>query len=141
MMQRVRLIIAAAIFLGWIAWLSFAALTKSHAPIVSHVQSAVATAAVVAELNDVGPKAVVVRKLWGDAPTGGDIEVANLPDVRGFTGPGQYLLYLYAPRGPWLVVGQQRSPGNELAGAGQPIIYPWTDDVQKQAERLHPTAN
>jgi hypothetical protein len=139
MTQRLRLIIAAAAFLGWIAWLSFAAITKSHAPIVSHVQAAVATAAVVAELHDTGPKVVIAEKdkLWGAIPTG-EIEVANLPEARGFAGPGKYLLYLYAPRGAWLVVGQQRSPGNELAGVGQPIIYPWSDDVQKQAEKLHP---
>jgi hypothetical protein len=36
------------------------------------------------------------------------------------------------------VVGQQRSPGNDLAGVGKPLIYPWNDDVRKQAEKLRP---
>jgi hypothetical protein len=139
--SKLLLIIAAAAFFGWIAWLGFAALKKSHAPIVSHVQAAVATAAVVVELHDTGPKVVIEEKgkLWGSIPPG-EIEVANLPDARGFAGPGKYLLYLHAPRGMWLVVGQQRSPGNDLGGVGQPIIYPWSDDVRMQAERLHPPA-
>ncbi len=113
---------------------------------MSHIQAAVASTAVVAELtaNPDGtpaPNAVIVNKLWGDAPADGTIEVLNLTGARGFTGSGQYLLYLGSHQGVWLVVGQQRSPGNDLTGVGAPLIYPWTDDVREQAEKLKPPSH
>jgi hypothetical protein len=74
--------------------------------------------------------------------------ILNLPDVRGFDGPGQYLLllnpesfFLQNQNNPqdqtFTVVGQQRSPGNDLTGVGKPIIYRWSDDVRKEYESLH----
>jgi hypothetical protein len=64
--------------------------------------------------------------------------VANAGDARGFTGPGKYLLYLAPSPGGWLIVGQQRSPGNELNGFGPPLIYPWSDAVREQVKQLEP---
>ncbi|MDB5308667.1 MAG: hypothetical protein JWO38_2869, partial [Gemmataceae bacterium] len=32
---RIRLLVAFTLFAGWLGWLGYAALTKSHAPVVS----------------------------------------------------------------------------------------------------------
>jgi hypothetical protein len=127
------LVLAAAAFLGWLGFLSYAALTKSSAPIVSHIQSAAAEAAVVVELDGLGPNATVVEGIWGDAPEG-SITIANLGEAAGFTGPGKYLVYLQKMGGAWEVVGPQRSPGD--SSFGPPVIYPWSEDVRKQAVKL-----
>lgn len=138
MSPRWRLILAAAAFLGWMSYLGYAALTKSRAPVISRAQAAAATAAVVANLDALGPNASVTRKLWGDAPDEGSVEFQNLSQARGFTGPGEYLIFLVPNRGAWEVVGQQRSPGADIAGLGPPLIYRWSDDVRKQEEKLRP---
>jgi len=135
MSQRWRLILAAAAFLGWIAYLGYAAATKSRAPIVSHIQAAVATGEVVVDVETLDKPVIVAEKLAGDGPEG-TVEVLNLSDAKGFAGPGKYLIYLERRHGGWFVVGQQRSPGNDLANVGQPLIYPWSDGVRKQAEKL-----
>jgi shikimate dehydrogenase len=54
MSPRWRLIIAATAFLGWLGYLSYAAATKSRAPVVSHAQAAAADAAVVVNATPVG---------------------------------------------------------------------------------------
>ncbi len=121
--KRIRLIVAAFLFVGWLGWLGATALTKSHAPVVSRVQAANATVAVVAELTNgedgravhlirqvpqLGPQPValnekadrpaimvkVVETLKGGPAPDTQIGVANLPDCVGYTGPGRYLLLL-----------------------------------------------
>lgn len=121
---RVRLIAAAALFVGWLSWLGYTALTKSHSPVVSHAQAAGAAVAVVAELTtgaDGRPvfvlrqdapqgRAVTELKEKADRPAvtvkvsevlkGGGLEpgttigVTNLPSCVGYSGPGTYLLLL-----------------------------------------------
>ncbi len=151
--KRLRLVVAFALFIGWMCYLGYAALTKSHGPIVSHAQAAAAEVAVVTEVQvsaDAKPdmKVKVVEALSpGAPPPGTDLYVVNLPEVRGFEGPGQYLLLLlpdnfFRPKNgnvlpPFLVVGQLRSPGNDLSGVGKPAIYRWNEDVRKQYEKLH----
>lgn len=49
---KVLLAVTAFLLIGWMAWLSYTALTKSHEPIVSHAQAAAAQVPVVAELTD-----------------------------------------------------------------------------------------
>src|SRR5262245_3005812 len=134
---RVRLAVAVVLFVGWLSWLGYAAMRKSPDPIVSHAQAAAAACAVVADVPGPGTTATVVEKLWGDSPDGA-ITVSNLADVHGYGEPGKYLLYLVPHGEGWRIVGQQRSPGNDLTGAGKPMVYPWTDDVRKQAEKLAP---
>jgi hypothetical protein len=48
---KLLLVVSAALFVGWIAWLGYTALTKSHAPIVSRAQAAAATVPVRAKLT------------------------------------------------------------------------------------------
>jgi len=136
MSRRWLLILASIAFVGWLSYLAYAAMTKNRGPVISRAQAAAATAAVVAELSEPGKPARVLERLRGDAPEAGDIEVANLARTKGFDSPGHYLLLLTREHGVWFVVGQQRSPGNDLAGVGPPLIYPWTDRLRKQFEEL-----
>src|SRR5580692_7890809 len=98
--KRVRFFVALTLFIGWLGYLGYAALTKSHSPIVSHAQAAATELAVVADVeakDDGKPaiKAKVVESLTpGGPPAGTVLLVLNLPDAHGFEGPGQYLLLL-----------------------------------------------
>jgi hypothetical protein len=141
MIRRWRLVLAAVAFIGWLSYLGYAALTKNRGPVVSHIQVAAAKHAIVAEVN-AGPDGkpdqhvTVVEALSKGGPAkGSKIELDNLPRASGFIGPGQYLLLL-TDHPPFLVVGQQRSPGNDLSGLGSPLIYPWSDEVKREYEKL-----
>src|SRR5438067_2338177 len=97
---RVRLVVAFALFAGWMGWLTYTALEKSRAPVVSRAQAAVASHPVWAEVA-AGPDGKPAARAKVDAPltdrgpaAGTEIDVANLPDVQGFVGPGKYLLLL-----------------------------------------------
>jgi hypothetical protein len=141
--KRMRLFVALALFIAWMGFLGFAALTKSRSPIVSHAQAAAAEVAVVAdvEANSEGKPAMKVKVVesltQGGPEPGTDLFVVNLPEVRGFEGSGQYLLLLSPDLPQYYVVGQLRSPGNDLSGIGKPAIYRWSEDVRKQYEKLH----
>jgi hypothetical protein len=130
-------------FLAWMGYLGYAALTKSHSPIVSHSQAAAAEVAVVADVEadpDGKPSMkvkVIETLLPGGPPAGTALFVVNLPDARGFEGPGQYLLLLTPDLPQYYVVGQLRSPGTDPSNSGKPAIYRWNDDVRKQYEKLH----
>ena len=108
------------------------------------IQAAAAKHAVVAEVK-AGPdgkplsRVEVVENLNPNDPAAGtEIEVVNLPAATMFAGEGPYLLLLNAEpiwmanpgEGPqpksFTIVGQQRSPGNDLSGVGPPLIYPGT---------------
>lgn len=142
---RARLIVAAAAYLGWMAWLGYAVLGRGTVPLVSRAQITGASLLVVAELssgqdNLPQPTAKVVEVLRGEGPTAGeDVEVTNLPaskppDRQHFPGGGAYLLPL-TPNGDgktYRVAGLPRSPGYEATTPERPVIYPWTDDVRKQ---------
>jgi len=142
---KVRLAIAATLFLAWLGWLGYAALNKSRAPVVSRAQAAATITPIVAEITDEngGPGSLVtvvdpVLRVGGPA-VGLKVRIVNLPETTGFIGPGAYLLLLAKARGSedYYVVGQQRSPGFDL-GAGKPTIYPWSADVHTQAKLLFP---
>ncbi len=153
--KRMRLFAAIVLFVGWMSFLGYAALTKSRSPVVSHAQAAASALAVVAEVEtDQEGKPVmrtkVIKSLTPDGPQPGtELLVLNLPDTRGFDGAGQYLLLLRPDSffvqnmgnpqdpSPFVVVGQLRSPGNDLTGVGKPAIYRWNEDVRKQFEALH----
>ena len=121
---KVALAVTAALFIGWLGWLSYTALTKSRAPVVSRAQAAAATVPVRVTLSAgskdlkamherIGPGgaqvinplqgdenkpafvAEVVEKLHPNGPEAGTkIGVWNLPASAGYTGPGEYLLLL-----------------------------------------------
>jgi hypothetical protein len=159
------LLVTAVLFIGWLSWLGFLALTKSSAPLVSHAQAAAATRAVRAKLttgddgrprDDVTVVECLAIRTTNDQPPllkelapNSQITVTNLPSCAGYSGEGEYLLLLGrdARDGPavegrpvYYVVGQQRSPGADLANIGPPMIYRWSDetagDLQRQVKRL-----
>jgi hypothetical protein len=136
MNPRVRLILTVCAFLSWIGWLGLTVAMKSRSPIVSRIQSAAATTAVVAEMGGPTGPVTVSEVLWGEGPRNGPIELINLEDARGFNGPGKYLLYLAPRHGGWVIVGDQRSPGGDSAGIPAAMVYPWNDDVRIQAEKF-----
>jgi hypothetical protein len=149
-----RLAIAAAVFLGWLGWLGYAALSKSRAPVVSRAQASATTHPVVAEVQyggegKPGTRVKVVQSLTEKGPAADtELFVPNLTGAAGYVGPGQDLLLLmpdpqivkFAVEGrelpAYAVVGQQRSPGFDLAGVGPPLIYRWSPDVEAQALAL-----
>ncbi|MBN9517954.1 hypothetical protein J0H58_05465 [bacterium] len=132
--RKLRLAAAAALFLGWLGWLGYTALSKNRGPVVSRVQAAAATLAVVAEVKaGDGPQEVGVTQVLHGAKPDGAVVVTNLSDAAGYAGPGTYLLLLGKGRGEtFVVVGSLRSPGYD--GAGGPTVYPWTPAVEAQAK-------
>ena len=138
---RARLLVAAVLFAGWLAYLGYAAATKSRGPVVSRAQLAAASAAVVASVDaapDGKRTAAVVEPLTAASPAAGaTLDVANLSQTAGYVGPGSYLLLLAKDGSGYRVVGVPRSPGHE-APAGDPPIYPWSADVRGQVVPLLP---
>lgn len=143
---KVRLLLAAAAFLGWLGYLGYAALSKSRGPVVSRVQAAAAQLAVRASIDggaDPAGPATVLESLTKDGPpVGTQLDVVNLngADVSGWAGTGEYLLFLerLGTTDKYRVVGQQRSPGYDLGGVGKATIYRWSSDVEAQAKKLVP---
>ena len=131
---KLRLGIAAAMFVGWLAWLGYTALAKNRGPVVSRAQAAAAVLAVHAEVpGGDGPQAVTVKHVYAGTAPGGTVTVRNLTDCPGYEGKGEYLLLLGRDRGDtYSVVGYLRSPGYDHVG--MPTVYPWTPAVQAQAE-------
>jgi hypothetical protein len=140
-LARLRLVVAAVVFVGWMSWLGYAVTQRGTVPLVSRAQVAGATQLVVATVEK-GPDglplatATVTEVLRGNVAPGA-IEVLNLPSARppgveSFPETGTYLLPLTGDAKPFRVAGLPRSPGYENASSERPAIYPWTDDVRKQ---------
>lgn len=141
---RARMLAAALLLVGWLGWLGYAALTKYRGPVVSRAQAAGATAPLVADLTDGEDgrpaEGVVVADAWNrfGPPAGTKLDLPNLPDADGYTGPGRYLLLARqtGPAGYELAV-PGRGPGAE-GGLRRPVVYPWTAGVEAQARALFP---
>ena len=145
---RIRLIVAAVAFGGWMVWLMLAVLDKGTADPISRAQLTEANVLVAAEVV-AGPDGkpsgkVKIAQRIGDAgpPVGTEIEVANLsqavvPD-NGFPGPGTYLLPLVTRDNLiYSIAGLPRSPGYEaVANPPHPSIYPWSDATRAQLRKL-----
>src|SRR5262245_38596581 len=122
---KLRLIVAALLFFGWLGWLGYAVSRKGTVQIVSRAQLTAATHWVVAELK-VGSDGLPIEKVTvkevirGDKITG-EIEVRRLASaltplpVAGESRsppPGDYLLPLVkVGDGVYRVAGSPRSPG------------------------------
>ncbi|OWK35935.1 hypothetical protein [Fimbriiglobus ruber] len=146
---RLRLILAAALFLGWIAWLGYAVSQKGRVAVISRGQLTAATHLVVAQVTlapDGLPEPTVkiteVVRGSGVPAAGAEAEVLNLPaamppGVAAFPGPGEYLLPLVGDGKSFRVAGLPRAPGYERqSGAARPAIYPWNADAKAQLRDL-----
>jgi hypothetical protein len=132
--------------------------------IVSRSQLTAAQVVVVAEVAAEGgkpsPQAKVTHRLSEQGPEKGEITVTNLPQARPPSNEaglrsGQYLLFL-VPDGAdaYRIAGWPRGLGESTFEPGQkmarsddsksgepphlrpPLVYPWTDAVQKQMAKL-----
>lgn len=146
---RLRLLIAAGLFCGWLGYLGYLALGHTRPPVLSHAQMLVATHFVKAEvaLDNAGkPEPVVqVRESFGPQRVQDEkIAIDNLADARLAGGQpkpigagGAYLLLLRAKGlGHYEVVpapsGQRTDPG-----ALRLWVYPWNPEIERQLkERL-----
>ncbi|MGL6095270.1 MAG: hypothetical protein ACRC7O_05655 [Fimbriiglobus sp.] len=142
---RIRVVVAAAAFLGWLGWLGFAVTQRGSVPLVSVGQLTGATHVVVAEVAADGTlpasTATVKHVLRGAGLIAGDtIPVPNLPaaqpPIGGFPGHGEYLLALTSDGRTFRVAGLPASPGYEPSTAARPVIYPWTDDIRRQTATI-----
>lgn len=148
---RLFLIAAAALFLGWIAWLGYAVFEARYAPeppvVVSRAQLTAATHLVVAEVAIDGegnpvPTPRVVEVLRGDGPAAGStitvlrLSSAKPPGAGPFPGPGVYLLPLVGEGSAFSIAGLPRSPGYEPGPIERPPIYSWNEDTRAQLRGL-----
>ena len=147
---RIRLVIAAVLFFGWLAWLGVAVGQKGTVQIVSSAQLTAATHVVVGTVTlDASGRAdpkvqirEVFRSLDADKIQGGitiervDKCVTPLP-VNGSRdlAAGDYLFLLIKDGTTFRVAGLPRSPGVEASTPERPIAYPWTEDVKAQLRK------
>ncbi len=149
---RIRLVVAATIFVAWLGWLAYLAITQANPMVVSRSQIMAATNFVVAEVT-VDPETglpertvkVVEDLRPGVQPLAGNLLVVNLreariPKAKEFKSGVRYLLPLTAaPGGRYELTLQPRSPGQDAIDYQRvrPWAYPWdSDEVRKQFERM-----
>ncbi len=149
------LAVAAAAFVGWIAYLGYAVFVHRFNPpdLVSRSQLVEAECVLVVEVTladgKPNPTAEVTRRLSDVGPEAGPVRVVNLPDATTPTNTplaaGQYLLFLTAdgiadPRtGPYRIAGWPRGLGE--GPATQPgDTYPIDAEKEQQRKALAPFA-
>lgn len=157
---RVRLVVAAALFFGWLCWIAYLAYFKTHPVVVSRSQVMAADRYVVAKVN-VEPgtgalsKQVTVKQdlhPQGD-PLPGTITVTNLEraEIVGggtqFEPDAEYLLLLTPLPGggafeltpPPGRVYRPPPPNDRRTEPGRPYAYRWdNEDVRQQFQALAP---
>lgn len=162
MKSRVRFYIPLAIFVAWMGWLAFLAVTQTNKEIVSRSQVIKARAAVVVELTPEQIKentpVSIQQIVWGDL-SGIEVEKsirienlkkAKLPNGKDLTKPTKVLLLLtttgeagkyelaVAPRSPNLGPPPKDSKTLEYVWEGNPPIYTWSPEIEKQVVALKP---
>jgi hypothetical protein len=149
---RVRLLVAAGLFLAWLGWLAYLAITASNPVVLSRPQLLVANLHVVATVSggDRPDAVVTIRKVDGPAADpqkvkeGSRLTITNLPLVRsehqGWRGPGEYILALSTkPDGTCEVTPTPSSPGYPPEGsdpADRLRIYRATEMALRQLEEI-----
>lgn len=147
---RIRLIVTAVLFLGWISWLGYAVLQRGQTAVISRAQLTGATHLVVADVEMTSEglpdtRAKVVEVLRGDGVKAGDsIEVLNLPAARppgaGETPKsGPFLLALVSDGKTYRVAALPESPGypaTSYSPSDRPPIYRWSEETRSQLRGL-----
>jgi hypothetical protein len=140
--RRWLVALAWGVFVVWVAWLGWQALTPGRLPVVSRAQLLNTSAVVVADVTATAggpadPNVKVVEVMWSapgsSRPAVGELVVTNLPGSPGFSGSGRYVLLL-AGQGAFQLAGVPRSPLIE-ADRFRPTIYPDTPEVRAQIEQ------
>jgi hypothetical protein len=117
MSARIRVLIAALAFAGWIAWLGYLAATALQPIVLSRPQLLVSTLDVIAEVGGDPQKpdsTVIIKKVhWPpkDLKLPDKITVNNLAHCEGWKGPGEYILPLVQDGDHYRVIGIPPSPG------------------------------
>jgi hypothetical protein len=144
---RLRLLIAAVLFVGWLGWLAYLAATGTHSVVLSRPQLLVADAVIVAHLTgdedhpDETATIISVIHASGQDDTlkaGGELQINRLatcnPD-HGWSGEGEYLLPLSKKGEGYAVTMVPASPGFH-PGSEPFYIYPASDNVIGQAKKI-----
>lgn len=144
-----RFLLALALFVAWMGWLGYLAVTAARPVVLSRAQFLVAEWTVTAHLDNKPDELtqVTVGEVFGpwggfkSEPPGrpqpkGTIVITNLPGCKGWTASGEYILPLqYDPvLQVYRVAPLPPSPG--YTGAGEPLIYPLNPQTRSQLESL-----
>lgn len=140
---RARVIVAAVLFFGWLAFLVYLVTRTGEMIVVSRPQILVSEVVVLAQVRDqagqagsaVAVKEVVSFKHPKDAMlAGAEIDVADLPKVGspyGYTGPGAYVLPLVHAGDGYRLTPLPTVPGF-VPTPGEVRIYRATADTLAQ---------
>jgi len=145
--QRLRLILAAGLFIAWIGWLTYLAATATRPVVLSHPQFLVSDLDVIAQVTQGahGPdREVTVDEVHWPAQEnenlkGKKITVSNLDSIEerdGWQGPGQYILALRKTgTDTFVVLSPPMSPGFEPMKP-RPRIYRATPETLRQLDSI-----
>ena len=142
-------ILAAGLFLAWIGWLAYLAITTTQPIVLSRPQFLISNLDVIAQIDrgSDGPNREVTIKdiYWQnqeDVRSNQTIIVANLEACNGWQGPGHYILPLHHSTAGNEVVAPGKSPGFPPASPefgqniARPRIYPVTPETLRQLESI-----
>ena len=140
---KLRLVLAAAAFAAWIAFLFYLAFTTRNPVVLARPQFLAATLDAIVEIDN--PSALQVKVLevhWPEKErelVGQTISIANLAECDGWKGPGSYIVPLVRQgKDTYLVAATPRSPGFDPRSTGyKPRIYPATPEARRQLEEIY----
>jgi len=142
---RVRLIVAAALFVGWLGYLAYLALGQKPPVVVSRSQMLMASHIVKADLtfDEAGkpqPNVRVLESLGTQLVPAEPLLVDNLPEalLPGNKPPrsaGTYLLLLESPIPGRFRVASASNGQNTDPTSRPAVIYPWSAEVERQARQ------
>lgn len=136
---------ALLLFVGWVGWLAYLALTVTRPIVLSRPQFLAAQLDVLATVRagaDGKPETAVKveRLLWpADAAEKRDeirvINLATIPRADGWVGPGSYLLPLVKDGDDYRVPAIPYSPGLSSSHS-RPRVYPATPETLAQERQI-----
>jgi hypothetical protein len=139
-----RLILFAGLFVIWIGWLAYLAITATRPTVLSRPQFLVSRLDVIAELHANNGKPALevdVREVYwaakGMEKPAKKITVVNLDKCDGYAGAGPYILPLTKDKGDQYQVAKiPLSPGFNPSSS-KPRIYPETPETLRQLQSIH----
>lgn len=146
MSARMRLIVAALLFAGWIGWIGYLALTTTRPIVLSRPQFLMSEFDVVAQLRGDAkhpePNIVIDEVLWSTnaaaKPASEKLDVVNLPLLTkddGWQGAGVYIVPLVKEDSDYRVPAIPLSPGFSERQS-RPRIYLRTPETIEQVRQI-----